>query len=75
MPTDYWAVTSINGGRTWSAEQRLTTSSFNGENAPDAGGTMIGDYEGLASEGADAFVAAYEVVGSTSEIDLTTFTP
>jgi hypothetical protein len=75
--TDYWAITSSNGGATWSTQLRLTSSSFNGELAPVAGGPMIGDYEGLAHKG-NTFVAAYEV-GNTpadpTDIDLATFTP
>ena len=77
LATDYWAITSSDGGTTWSPQQRLTPDSFNGELAPEAGGLMIGDYEGLAHQG-NTFVAAYET-GNTSadptDIQLTTFTP
>jgi hypothetical protein len=77
LATDYYAITSSNGGATWSAQLPLTASSFNGELAPVAGGPMIGDYEGLAHRG-NTFVAAYEV-GNTpadpTDIQLATFTP
>jgi hypothetical protein len=77
LATDYWAITSTNGGATWSPQQRLTSSSFNGELAPEASGLMIGDYEGLAHTG-NTFLAAYEV-GNTpadpTDIQLTAFTP
>ena len=76
LATDYWAITSVDHGASWSTQQRLTSSSFNGELAPNAGGIMIGDYEGLAHRG-NTFVAAYEV-GNTqadpTDIQLTTFT-
>lgn len=77
LATDYWAITSGDGGTTWSPQLRLTSSSFNGELAPQAGGLMIGDYEGLAHNG-NVFVAAYEV-GNTqadpTDIQLASFTP
>jgi Neuraminidase (sialidase) len=77
LATDYWAVTSTNGGATWSAQRRLTSASFDGELAPEAGGLMIGDYEGLAHRG-NTFVAAYEI-GNTptdpTDIQLSTFGP
>jgi hypothetical protein len=77
-PTDYWAVTSRDGGTTWSSELRLTSSSFNAQLAPAAAGVMIGDYEGLANAGG-SFIAAYEVTtptsGNPTDIDLTTFSP
>src|SRR5581483_9195203 len=78
LKTDYWAITSTNGGATWSPQQRLTSSSFNGELAPVAsGGPMIGDYEGLTHRG-NTFVAALEVGNTQSDptdIELATFTP
>jgi hypothetical protein len=77
-PTDYWAVTSGDGGTTWSSELRLTSSSFNAQLAPSSAGVMIGDYEGL-THAADSFIAAYEVTtptpGNPTDIELTTFNP
>ncbi len=77
-PTDYWAVTSTDGGASWPHLTRLTSSSFNAQLAPSSAGVMIGDYEGLTHAG-DNFVAAYEVTSSTpgnpTDIDLTTFSP
>jgi hypothetical protein len=62
MPTDFWAVvakpgspTNLPGGLTnsgnWNHEVRLTVSSFDLEQAPQAGGAFIGDYIGLTSSG------------------------
>jgi hypothetical protein len=34
-------------------ESRLTGSPFDMEEAPDAGGSFVGDYEGLANDGRD----------------------
>jgi hypothetical protein len=77
LATDYWAITSSDSGATWSSHLRLTSSSFNGELAPEAGGLMIGDYEGLTHQG-NTFIAAYET-GNTqadpTDIQLSTFTP
>jgi len=77
LATDYWAITSSDGGATWSPQLRLTTSSFDGELAPVASGLMIGDYEGLAHRG-NTFYAAYEI-GNTqadpTDIQLATITP
>ncbi len=77
LPTDYWAITSIDGGTTWGPELRLTPTSFNGELAPVAsGGHMIGDYEGLDHSG-NTFLAAFEVAnnaGDPTDIDVATFT-
>lgn len=74
---DYWARTSSDGGGTWSGDTRLTSSSFPATVAPDAGGLMIGDYEGLAHRGS-TFVAAFEVGNAGSpanptDIDLAEF--
>ena len=72
LNTDYFLVTSTDGGVSWS-ETRLTPSSFNMEWAPISRGYFTGDYEGLTSAGSqwravfiqtvalrdtDAFVAA-----------------
>jgi len=57
---DYWGATSGDGGVGWGGDTRLTTSSFPAWRAPDAGGLMIGDYEGLAHLDG-LFLAAFEV--------------
>jgi hypothetical protein len=58
--TDYFIVhchpTSTNGctsSASWNGERRLTNTSFDMRQAPDAGGFFTGDYEGLASAGDD----------------------
>jgi hypothetical protein len=77
-PTDYWAITSSDGGSTWPDVIRLTSSSFDAQLAPPSGGLMIGDYEGLTHSG-NSFIAAYEVTnptaGNPTDIDLTGFNP
>jgi hypothetical protein len=49
--TDAFIVHSHDGGATW-AENRLTPTSFDIEQAPVARGYFLGDYEGLTSAGA-----------------------
>jgi len=56
--TDYWIVhchptspTACTNPANWVNELRLTTSSFDMRQAPDAGGFFTGDYEGLANAG------------------------
>jgi hypothetical protein len=62
LPTDFWAVLAnpssprnLPGGLTnpgnWNHEVRLTVSSFDLEQAPQAGGAFLGDYIGLTSSG------------------------
>jgi hypothetical protein len=41
-------------------EERLTDTSFDIEQAPDAGGLFLGDYQGLASDGVD-FLPAFGI--------------
>jgi Neuraminidase (sialidase) len=50
--TDHWLVHSHDGGLTWS-ETRITPTSFDMQQAPDARGYFLGDYEGLDNIGAD----------------------
>jgi hypothetical protein len=73
---DYWGATSADGGSTWAPATRLTTASFPANMAPDAGGLMIGDYEGLAHT-AGAFVGAFEVTtpsaSNPTDIQLVSF--
>jgi hypothetical protein len=49
LETDYWATRSADGGRTFTARERITPHSFDMRSAPVAGGYFVGDYEGLAS--------------------------
>src|SRR5262249_35467591 len=56
LPTDYWFVPGTpdgSGGITWGDELRLTDDSFNFEDAPDARGRFVGDYQGRAPAGND----------------------
>lgn len=52
LPTDYWIVHCHSGcsnPASWGAEARLTNSSFDLRQAPNAGGFFTGDYEGLTA--------------------------
>jgi hypothetical protein len=73
---DYWGSTSSDGGASWSPDARLTTSSFPASTAPDAGGPMIGDYEGLGHSGT-TFESAFEVTttdpANSTDIELASF--
>jgi hypothetical protein len=51
LPTDYFIVHSHDHGVTFGDELRLTPTSFDMREAPDAGGFFVGDYEGLANVG------------------------
>ncbi len=51
QPTDYWFTSSTNGGASFGNEARITPTSFDMLNAPNAGGLFLGDYEGLAASG------------------------
>jgi len=63
VPTDYWAAfchpssgTSCASAANWGGEVRLSSASFDVEQAPAARGPFgffLGDYEGLASSGND----------------------
>jgi hypothetical protein len=50
LTTDYFVVTSHDGGATWD-EARITPQSFDYEIAPIARGYFLGDYQGLANNG------------------------
>ena len=50
LPTDYFIVTSTDGGSTWT-ESRLTPTSFDDTLAPNSRGYFLGDYMGLANDG------------------------
>jgi len=53
LPTDVWLRHSHDGGANWSPDQRVTSESFNMEDAPVARGWFLGDYQGLARIGND----------------------
>jgi hypothetical protein len=56
LKTDYWVVhchAACQDSASWGDEIRLTNASFDMRQAPFAGGFFTGDYEGLASAGAD----------------------
>jgi len=68
LPTDYFIVHNVgNPGSSGSwvgNEQKLTTSSFNMENAaPTSRGYFLGDYEGLAAAG-QSFYALFAQAGA-----------
>jgi hypothetical protein len=51
LPTDEFIVVSHNGAASFDPEARITPTSFNTANAPQARGFFLGDYEGLANNG------------------------
>jgi hypothetical protein len=74
LPTDTWmifarATQDLTNPANWGTEQRLTTSSFNMELAPNAFGLFVGDYQGLAAGGANAnsFSALFGATVSVSD--------
>jgi hypothetical protein len=76
LPTDYFIVTSTDGGTTWT-ESRLTPTSFDDTLAPISRGYFLGDYQGLANDGT-SFVPFFVQTSSTSDptdVWSTTVTP
>jgi hypothetical protein len=70
LPTDYWLVhadSNFTDPKSWTAgELRLTTSSFNIENAAlTSRGLFLGDYQGLAAAGQN-FYALFAQAGPDS---------
>ena len=51
QPTDYWFTSSTNHGAGFGSAARLTSTSFDILNAPNAGGLFLGDYQGLDVSG------------------------
>jgi hypothetical protein len=49
LETDFWAIRSGDGGKSFATRERITPSSFDTRNAPVARGFFLGDYNGLAS--------------------------
>jgi BNR repeat-like domain len=85
VPTDYWIVhchASCANAANWGNEARLTTSSFDMEQAPAArgpNGFFVGDYEGLANVG-NSFVPVFVAVNNgnianRTDVFYTTATP
>jgi hypothetical protein len=50
LDTDYFVVTSHDGGATWQ-ESKITPASFDDTTAPIARGYFLGDYQGLTNNG------------------------
>jgi hypothetical protein len=65
IPTDIYLRHSSDGGVTWSAPQSL--ASFDFANAPIARGYFVGDYQGLAAQGARGLIAFLGVTGLAPE--------
>ena len=69
VPTDYWIVhchADCTSPASWTSENRLTTSSFDIEQAPAARGPFgffLGEYEGLTNIG-NRFVPAFIAVNN-----------
>jgi hypothetical protein len=64
--TDYWIVRSQNRGTTFGPRERLTPTSFDMRQAPDAGGFFLGDYAGLDNAG-NQFHALYPVTTAVAD--------
>lgn len=63
LDTDAWVLRSGNGGATWS-EERLTPTSFDMRQAPNARGFFVGDYVGTAAAG-QVFTPFVSLAGPT----------
>src|SRR6266571_1816160 len=75
--TDAFLAHSHDGGATW-AENRLTPTSFDIEQAPVARGYFLGDYEGLTSAGATLmpfFIQAVSAPTNPTDAFFTTVGP
>lgn len=76
VPTDYWMVhchAGCSNPASWTSETRLSTSSFDIEQAPAARGQFgyfLGDYEGLTSIGSN-FVPVFIQVNNGSSANRT----
>jgi hypothetical protein len=64
MSTDYWATTTADGVQFTGA--RHLAGSFDLAAAPDAAGSFVGDYEGLAAVG-ETFVAVFAQTNCAAE--------
>jgi hypothetical protein len=71
--TDYWIRMSTDGGASWGGSQRVTPTSFDMKQAPDARGYFTGDYEGLDHAGDTFklfFVQAHDTGTGASSTDV-----
>jgi hypothetical protein len=79
LPTSTWITYSPRGGQQFGRERRLAPD-FDGLLAPEAGGPMLGDYEGLTA-GGDLFQTLFMVTNTGQPADpsdivtTTTFDP
>ena len=55
QPTDYWFIASTDQGASFGSEARITPTSFDMLNAPNAGGLFLGDYQALDTSGTTFF--------------------
>jgi len=72
---DYWFIScteNCSNPANWGGETRLTDTSFDYLQAPFAGGLFLGDYEGLASDGAD-FLPVFGIAGDPDDSGATIF--
>ena len=76
LPTDYFIVTSTDGGATWT-ESQITRTSFDDSLAPKSRGYFLGDYQGLSNDGSSFrpyFVQTNSALDPT-DVWATTVTP
>jgi len=74
--TDYFIVTSSDGGATWT-ESQITPASFDDTLAPNSRGYFLGDYQGLSNDGT-SFRPYFVQTGSAdnpTDVWTTTVTP
>jgi hypothetical protein len=74
--TDYFIVTSSDGGATWT-ESKITPTSFDDTLAPNSRGYFLGDYQGLSNDGT-SFRPYFVQTGSAdnpTDVWTTTVTP
>src|SRR6059058_933528 len=70
LPTDAFAIFSHDGGASFGSEVRLTTTSFDLDLAPRAGGLFLGDYVGLSHVGATFVPFFTQTVSSSNPTDI-----
>jgi hypothetical protein len=73
LKTDYWVIhchpPGCQNAGNWHDEERLTDTSFDMRQAPDANGFFTGDYEGLANAGNDFTPFFSQTHGTDSSVD------